>query len=273
MDRYLRHGYRDELRNKRKKRKIRVAFLVISSLSVFIIFVVYALFFSGWFSIKGVRVSGNEAIQEEEIKKITNNYLNKTYLLGYIKPFSNILFSNSQKIENSLKENFPIIGQADVSKNFFNKYLRVRIDERKAVGIWCKSDKDQCFYFDEDGFLFKPAARFSGEVLLAIEDGRRRDFDLAGIFDDKELIEKMNSAKSILDELKFVAYSNFFLAPGSFEFWIKTKDGWYIYLDKESNIQTQLVALKKFLEEKLPADRRRGLQYIDLRVNNRIYYK
>ncbi|MEK7536981.1 MAG: FtsQ-type POTRA domain-containing protein [Patescibacteria group bacterium] len=260
MDRYLQHGYRDELRSKRKKRKIRVAFLVVSSLATFIIFGAYALFFSGWFSVKGIELSGNQEISEEEIKKIT-------------KPFSNILFSSSKKIEDSLKENFPIIGQADVSKNFFNKYLSVRIDERKAAGIWCKSGQDQCFYLDKDGFLFKPAARFSGEALLAIEDGRERDFNLTDSLDDREFLEKINSAKKILDELKIVAYNNFFLAPGSFEFWIKTKEGWYVYLDKESDIPTQLVALKKFLEEKLPADRRQNLQYIDLRVNNRIYYR
>ncbi|MEK7659129.1 MAG: FtsQ-type POTRA domain-containing protein [Patescibacteria group bacterium] len=254
------HGYRDELRDKRKKRKIRVAFLVVSSLSFFIIFVVYALFFSGWFSVKGIELSGNQKVGEEEIKKI-------------IKPFSNILFSSSQKIENSLKKNFPIIGQANVSKNFFNKYLNVRIDERKTTGIWCRSGNDRCFYFDKDGFLFKPAARFSGETFLAIEDGRGGDFKLTDSFDDKELFEKINLTKDILDELKIVAYNNFFLPPDSFEFWIKTKDGWYIYLDKESNIQAQLVVLKKFLEEKLSVDRRQNLQYIDLRVNNRIYYK
>lgn len=254
------YGYHDELRTKRKKRKIRIAFLVVSSLLIFILFVVYALFFSGWFLIKGIDLSGNQEVSEEEIKKT-------------VRPFSNILFSSSQKIESSLKENFPIIAQAKINKNFFNKYLNIRIDERKTVGIWCRSGHNQCFYFDKYGFLFKPASRFSGEALLAIEDNRGKNFNLADTFDEKELIKKMNSAKNILDELKLVAYNNFFLTPGSFEFWIKTKEGWYIYLDKESDIPTQLVALKKFLEEKLPGDRRKDLQYIDLRVNNRIYYK
>ncbi len=234
--------------------------MVVFSLSVIVIFLVYALFFSGWFLIKGIELSGNQEVDEEEIRKTVGQ-------------FSNILFSSSKEIEDSLKKNFPIIGRADVSKNFFNKRLSVRIDEREAAGIWCRHLEDQCFYFDKDGFLFKPAARFSGEAFLTIEDGRGKVLDLAGILDEKELIEKMNSAKRILDELKFIAYSNFFLAPGSFEFWIKTKEGWYVYLDKESDIPTQLVALKKFLEEKLPVSRRQNLQYIDLRVNNRIYYK
>ena len=273
MARYTIYGYRDELREKRKKRKIRVAFLIVSSLAVLIAFLSYALFFSGWFLIRGIQVNGNEEISEEEVKNLTESYLNKTYFLGYIKPFSNIFFASSENIERSLKKEFPIIELADVSKVFFSRNLRVEINEREAKGIWCLSGGDKCFYFDQDGIFFKPSARLSGEVFLAIEDGRGRDFDLVGSFDDKELFEKMKSVKSILDDLKTVSYSNFFLPPGSFEFWIKTKEGWYIYLDKETDIPTQLVALKKFLDEKLSAARRQTLQYIDLRVNNRIYYK
>jgi len=267
------YGYRDELRNKRKKRKIRAAFLVVSSLIAFIVFTVYALFFSGWFSVNEVRVSGNKEVSEEEIKNSIIGHLDRAYLLGYIKPFSNIFFTDSEEIAGLLTEKFPIIKVVNVNKKFFSGNLNVEIGEREVVGIWCQSGGDKCFYFDKDKVFFKPAAKFSGEVFLNIEDGRGRDFSLADSFDDQELLEKMNLAKSILDELKFVAYSNFFLGPGSFEFWIKIKEGWSVYLDKESDIPTQLVALKKFLEEKLSPERRRTLQYIDLRVNNRIYYK
>jgi hypothetical protein len=44
-------------------------------------------------------------------------------------------------------------------------------------------------------------------------------------------------------------------------------------LDKASDIPIQLVALKKFLDEKLPASRRQTIEYVDLKINNRIYYK
>lgn len=284
------YGYIDELRGKRKRRKVRIAFLVISSLIVLTIFSVYALFFSKWFLIKEIRITGNKEISEEEIRNL-------------IKPFSNILFAGSESIEHSLQKNFPIIEKVNVDKHLFSKNLTVEINEREVIGIWCKSatgeESDKCFYFDNEGILFKPAPKFSGEVFLTVEDGRGRpgsrnsdsgfaakssrsesefsqpgrDFNLGDSFDDMELLEKINLTRSILDELKFIGYSNFFLPENSFEFWIKTKEGWHIYLDKESDIPTQLVALKKFLDEKLPESRRQNLQYIDLRVNNRIYYK
>lgn len=267
------YGYIDELRVKRKRRKVRVAFLVIYSSIAFVVFMTYALFFSGWFSIKEIQVSGYNEISEPEIRNLIGDYLSKKYLFGYIKPFSNILFASSETIKDSLRENFPIIKSVDIDKGLFNKNLTVEINEKEAVGIWCKNESDKCFYFDREGVMFKPALRFSGEIFLTIEDGRGRGFNLADSFDDRELFEKIGLTRGILDELKFIGYSNFFLPQGSFEFWIKTKEGWYVYLDKENDVPIQLVALKKFLEEKIPVSRRQSLQYIDLRVNNRIYYK
>lgn len=273
MARYINYGYRDAIKEKRKRRKVRIAFLIVSSLVGLIIFVFYVLFFSEWFLIKEVEISGYEETSESDIRNLVDDYLNKRYLLDYIKPFSNILFASSDNIGHSIKQNFPIIESADVSKHLFGKNLTIEINEREAIGIWCKNESNKCFYFDKEGVMFKPALRFSGEIFLTIEDNRGRDFNLADSFDDKELFEKVNLTRSILDELKFIGYSNFFLPKGSFEFWIKIKEGWHIYLDKESDISIQLVSLKKLLEEKLPESRRQTLEYIDLRVNNRIYYK
>lgn len=267
------YGYLDDLRMKRKRRKVRIAFLVISSLVVFIVFATYALFFSGWLTIKEIRVNGNEEISSEEINALIDGYLYRSYFLGHIKLFSNILFTSSKNIEESLRDKFPKIETVKVDKNLFAKNLTVNITERGAVGIWCKSGEDRCFYFDKDLVLFKAAPKFSGEFFLTVEDGRGRDFNLSDSFDDRELLEKIILTRSILDELKVVNYNGFFLPEGSFEFWLKTKEGWNVYLDKGSDIATQIVALKKFLDEKLSASRRQTLEYVDLRINNRIYYK
>ena len=273
MIKYVTYGYHDAIKEKRKRRKVRIAFLVVSSSVSLIIFIIYALFFSEWFSIKEVQINGYKEIPESDIRTLINDYLNKKYLLNYIKPFSNILFASSETIEHFLREKFPIIEKANIDKHLFSRNLTIEINEREVIGVWCKNESDLCFYFDKAGVMFKPALKFSGEIFLTIEDNRGRDFNLSDAFDDKELFEKINLTRNILDELKFLGYSNFFLPQGSFEFWVKTKEGWYVYLDKESDIPTQLVALKKFLDEKLFPERRRTLEYIDLQVNNRIYYK
>ena len=218
------YGYRDTLKEKRKRRKVRIAFLIISSLTALLIFIAYALFFSGWFSVKQIQINGYEEISEAEIKNLIDGYLNKKYLLNYIKPFSNIMFANSETIEEFLQEIFPIIEKVNVDKQLLTKNLIIELNEREAIGIWCKSESDKCFYFDREGIMFKSALRFSGEIFLVIEDARGRDFNLTDTFDDKELFKKISLTKNILDELKLIGYSNFFLPKGSFDFWVKTKE-------------------------------------------------
>lgn len=258
----MRYGrvYIDELRERKKRRRRQIAFLVIFVILAVAAGSVYVLFFSGWFSIRDIKISGNDELAPEEIKNLAESHI----------AYSNILFAGSEAIEHLLKDRYPLIETANVSKNLFNKHLNIEIKEREGIGVYCKQT---CFYFDRDKVLFKEAPRFSGQLFLVIEDSRNRDFKLGHSFDDAELLDRIFEAKSIIDELRIVEYQNFFLPENSFDFWIKTKEGWSVYLDKESDIASQLVALKKFLDEKLSPERRQILQYIDLRINNRIYYK
>lgn len=271
--------YIDELRKRKKRRKRRIAFLVIFVILAVAAGSVYALFFSGWFSIRDIKISGNDELAPEEIKNIAESHISRTYLFGLLKPYLNIFFAGSEVIEHSLKDRYPLIETANVSKNLFNKDLSIEIKEREGIGVYCRKDLSAqagsgvCFYFDRNNVFFKEAPRFSGQLFLVIEDSRNRDFKLGHSFDDAELLDKIFEAKRIIDELRIVEYQNFFLPENSFDFRIKTKEGWSVYLDKESDIASQLVSLKKFLEEKLSTERRKTIQYIDLRINNRIYYK
>jgi len=52
---------------------------------------------------------------------------------------------------------------------------------------------------------------------------------------------------------------------------VVTSESWYILFDLKRDIKSQLLALKVALDEKIK--NRMSLQYIDLRIENRIYYK
>jgi hypothetical protein len=53
---------------------------------------------------------------------------------------------------------------------------------------------------------------------------------------------------------------------------ILTPEGWLIYLDITHPADIQIDALKRVLQEEIKENRSR-LEYIDLRVPNRAYYK
>ena len=92
MARFNAYGYHDELRKKRKRREKRIAFLIIFSFVGLILFLTYALIFSGWLSIKEIKISGHQEISEEEmyrlekeIQKVTDEIIGKIDEMGRIK--------------------------------------------------------------------------------------------------------------------------------------------------------------------------------------------
>lgn len=270
----FRSSYQDVLKLKRRREKRLKIFLFIP-LSIFFLFsIFYFLFFSGIFLVKEIEIRGNEEVSKEKILEEINSYFNRSLLFKFFKPFSNIIFTNSENLEKELLEKNLIIDRLKINKIFFQRKLIIEIKEKKAIGVWCRFESDLCFYFDKNGFLFKSAPRFSGNLFLVIDDAKNKELDLGLKFNDLKLLEKILKTADILNQLKIVEYSNFYLPKDSFgEFWIKTKEGWFIYLDKEVDLETQLIALKKILDEKISLDKRNNLSYIDLRINNRVYYK
>ena len=57
------------------------------------------------------------------------------------------------------------------------------------------------------------------------------------------------------------------------DFYALTSSSWKILLSVDTDISFQIDAMASFIAQKLPADRLAKLQYIDLRIQDRIYYK
>ena len=54
---------------------------------------------------------------------------------------------------------------------------------------------------------------------------------------------------------------------------METKNGWKIYLNKDVGAEKELEMLKVVLDNKIGKEKRKELEYIDLRTNNKVYYK
>ncbi len=54
---------------------------------------------------------------------------------------------------------------------------------------------------------------------------------------------------------------------------LKTKEGWSVFLNEKISVGKELEMLQVVLENKITAEQRKNLEYIDLRTENRVYYK
>ena len=131
----------------------------------------YFFLFSSYFQIKEIKISGNQKIATKEIENIVSQQVNKKIFFFIPR---NIFLINFKKIDQTISEKFLVIAKVILKKEFPNTIF-VSIEERVAIGVWCKpitdfqesnSDEEEkekivlisdsdCFNLDNEGIIFE----------------------------------------------------------------------------------------------------------------------
>ena len=253
-------GYRPKRYPKRYRErkkaswKRRVFFLWVLFL---ILVLVYVLFFSPIFEIKEIKISGNQVISNEDIYNSLDDQ-------------NNIFLATGDKLTNILINNFPRILSIEINKNIIKKTIDLKIVERKEAGIFCIKD---CYYIDKQGVIFEQAPQTSGTLILAIKDSSNREVKIGKNVIEKEFMAELIDLGSYLsNQLGLKAFDFTIESDISKDLKINTNEGWYILFDRSQDLKNQLKALELVLREKIKEEREE-LEYIDLRIENRAYYK
>lgn len=226
----------------------------------------YFMFLSGHFTIRDVKISGLETIPREEILINLNKIFNqkKFGVLGS----NNYFIFPGAKLQASLREQFPKIGLVRIEK-INPDGINIVINERKAIGVWCY--KISCFYFDKGGVVFEEAPKSTGSLMLSIDDEAANSAELGDVVLRDGDVEFFQSVQGITVRSFSFGVKGFLITPDG-EFEVTTTEDWQIFLDKSESPQYQLSNLKYVLDEEVKT-RRRELEYVDLRLGNRVYYK
>jgi len=233
----------------KKKKRIICLFLLILVL-------IYVFLFSSLFKIRKIEVSESREVSEQQIK---DNF-----------SFKNIFLFTKKKIKEDLIKKIPLIADLEIKKDIFAGKIKLKIQERDRLGIVCQ--EESCFYIDSLGFLFEDAPQTSGSLILLIKDFTEREFFIGKKIFEENQIGSISFIKENLfleTGIKVLDFNILFFPLTELK--VVTNEGWYILFDLERDIQKQLLSLKAVLKEKI--QEREGLEYIDLRIENRVYYK
>lgn len=254
---------RDEVaRRHRREFVLKIVIAVAGALFV-VGGIIYILFFAQLFDVRDIGFNGLATIDSGEFQQKINTYLNQK-ILKYLPRRNNTFFIDTGRFEKEFSSAYPVFKSVDVQRKLLHG-LVFNFSERKPAGIWC-FDKD-CSYFDNDKVLWGRPGKSSGFIFLTINDNRQTD---KKEFADEFFKPIMEVAKNMLGEIKGITISE-----GSFnEFRVNTS-GYYIIFSTDSDIQNQLDILKIFLDDKIKNSGPGGFhpQYIDLRIDGRVYYK
>ena len=262
--------FQDQLRLKKRRKKLVKLGLVAGVVFLILAGAGYFLFFAGVFDVRSVKIEGSQTILQSEVESMANSWLNQDFL--GIKRRSNSWILSARELSLFLASQLPKVESLAVVK-LTSHEVGISVTERKPEGIWCLVKTDRCFFFDGAGIAYEEAGLSEGFILTSVADGRLREIQLGSPVAPEEWFRSIATARDLLQkgglEIKGVI-----IPENSFdEFSILVVPNWRVLLNIATDIPKQINSMFNVLKNKITSSQRVGLEYIDLRIQDRIYYK
>lgn len=286
----------------RRKRKVHWKFWLTGGFFIFLLAGgFYLLAFSPFFQIRKIEITGWRILSEEAIKSVVQSYL-QTQILKVI-PQRNLPFLWSENLKYKLEETFAEIGEIRIEK-IIPETLRIFVIEREAAAFWCQTqslaafrpatttpsvlaaatstvplvsplekrtlpEAENCFLADSGGLLYRQVPAMTGGLAPAFysQDGglKEKVLDNSQVVFAQEIKELLRPS-----EIELVGFWS--QGKGSRDLTSLTSQGWLIYFDVSRPAALQAKILTTLLVDEIQ-EKRKELEYIDLRIANRAYYK
>lgn len=243
----------------------RVGFSV---LVVVLLFWAYTLFLTPFFLIQSITVFGSNKIQPQEIEGRVREFLQQKQWGIFAR--GNIFLFSPEIVAAHFK-NDARIATMHAEKNYWQRSLAITIEER--VSIYILSLPDRAFAIDKEGIalipLFVPVPQ---GTLPIIFDKRERTATLGEKAISDTEIALFNILYQELSRIApFISITIGEPSPEAVTF--ITQEGWGLYLNLTDDPEAQFERLRVLLTLKIKPEKRKKLQYIDLRFGERVYYK
>ena len=229
---------------------------------------IYVWFFSGAFEVTKVEMAVSEKLSGLGVRNYSESWLNQERFK--IKKSKNIFSVNTEEISALLLENFPDIKSVSIKKEGSHNLI-FNIEERKPEGIWCRANG--CFYFDDAGIAFGESGDSSGFILATVRDLRGGEVFKGRLVTDGQWLDSIFLVRDFLPVIGLSA-KEFIIPADSFdEFIVETAAGFKIFMKLSTDISDQLNSFALAWKEKITPAQKALMEYVDLKVDRRIYYK
>ncbi|TSC62951.1 MAG: Uncharacterized protein G01um101448_56 [Parcubacteria group bacterium Gr01-1014_48] len=264
---------RSAKRKQDKRKKIIFYSFAIAFGSVVIAIGISYILRSPGLAIESVRVTGDTVVPAANVVALVESILDTKFL--FIFPRKNVLVYPKEMIEYTVVREFDRVLSAAVALGSDN-VLMVRIVDRKPFATWCGNVQvvaaTDCYFVDEQGTIFASAPYFSGTAFI-------KYYGVVGTEDPV--------GRALLDPESFIALGRFILSlrdlglepqdvvlgPTGHEVYFH--NGGKIIFNAHDSYPELFNNLASVLTPifKDTASSSRKFKYIDLRFDNRVFYK
>lgn len=253
--------YFNERQQKRRRQILKLKIYGgITAFFILIIGVGYLIVYSPLFRIKNISILRTSDVQKLE-KNLKVFFANQSKIDKFLGA-NNILIWKQEKIGEFLK-NEPQIAELTIEKDYFKRLIKIEAKEREKFGIWCANN---CFWFDKNGVVFLESPSTEGSLINKIDDFSDRSLNLGDKILEEKFLSNLIKIFEILEKsglkIKSLKLEDIALQE------IITDSSPKIYFSLRIESGFALAALQSLKNIGFE-----NMDYIDLRVENRAYYK
>ena len=249
------------------------------ALAIVFIGAVIGLQFSPLLAIQGIYVSGTEDVSSDEVRSIVQEEMSRKRL--FVLPQTNIAFFNAKAVAATAHERFSNIAEIAVERTI-SRAVRVRVREHAKTMIL--AGPAEAYYLGEGGerimaigeeFLVYDDAASGTPRIADIRDDAKKQLPI--LFVDETTGETpgtvIGAVRFLAEELpkRTVPVTSFRYEALEGKLVAKTSEGWSAYFDPAHAVGDQVESLAAVLSQEIKD--RKTVSYIDLRFENRIYFK
>lgn len=242
-------------------------------IALFFAVAVYSFVFSGFLEIADISIHTDGNIHINDIRNSINQEIDNKYFKTISR--KNFIFLNKKRIEEKLKNDFRKIKKISIEKKFPNKLI-IEIQERNLILFLCS--KGECYYIDERGYAYEKIGLSSfinheETIELVDESGKEiRENEYVLLPTYIEFIT--NIADNLKKETELDILKEYRTRSRiSEELIVQTKKGWDIYLTAKVPMDKSIQTLRTLLNRHLMLRDLNELEYVDLRSENKVFYR
>jgi hypothetical protein len=247
-------------------------------LMIFFCVSIYILFFSQQLDIENIVISGNQEIASKDILQKVNEAFGGKYYKLFSK--RNFFFVRKDEVARALKGSFIRLEVMGVKKLFPNT-IEVEVKERQPELIWCSGGV--CYFVDKEGFVYEgvdgAGDAANNKNFLKIIDDNAKPVEIGKTIIDQKFVEYLKNMDAVLiNDLRFNLADDYHtpaLASGEINIKIAEpeSDGWLLKLDSSNSPEDTKKIIQTVLEKNINKDQLKSLDYLNLSVKGKVYYK
>jgi len=269
---------RRALRSRRKKEADKKLLLYKGAAALVAILILFGAIAYGAnrpeINIETISYEGIETISRGDFDSFVNKQLSGNF--AFVFPKTNIALFPDDTIKALALDGHKRIKDISIKRTSLTS-IEVEIEEREPHALWCGEliliPEEQCYFVDEFGLVYAPAPNFSGTAFF-VYYGYLGDVHVEGAqyLPTEEFVMLRRFAES-LQALPLTPYALGVISKSDAELHFE-EGGKIIFAYKDDLIATHehlktVLSTEKFLSEEGLVD----FEYIDLRFDNKVYYK